>query len=62
MSNTVKKTTIKVNGMEFLCRTAGLDNEGELVIFLHGFPESSIIWKKTMEKLEALGYRCLAPN
>lgn len=62
MSSTLKKETIKANGMEYLCRTAGLDNNGELVIFLHGFPESSIIWENIMVKLAEMGYRCLAPN
>ncbi|WP_160031578.1 alpha/beta fold hydrolase [Paenibacillus sp. An7] len=62
MNTTVTKTTLKMNGMEYLCRTAGLEQDGELVIFLHGFPESSIIWEETMSKLAALGYRCLAPD
>ena len=62
MNTTVTKTTLKMNGMEYLCRTAGLEQDGELVIFLHGFPESSIIWEKTMSKLASLGYRCLAPD
>jgi len=62
MGSTLKKEIIKANGMEYLCRTAGLDNDGELVIFLHGFPESSIIWEGVMVKLAEMGYRCLAPN
>lgn len=48
--------------MEFLCRTAGLGPNGELIIFLHGFPESSIIWEKTTTKFADMGYRCLAPD
>ncbi|WIV17413.1 alpha/beta hydrolase [Paenibacillus polygoni] len=62
MNTTVTTTTLKMNGMEYRCRTAGLEQDGELVIFLHGFPESSIIWEETMSKLAALGYRCLAPD
>lgn len=62
MNQTVQKTIMEMNGMHYLCRTAGLDGTGELVIFLHGFPESSIIWEKTMQKLAAQGYRCLAPD
>lgn len=62
MNTTISKTTFKLNGMEYFCRTAGLEQNGELVIFLHGFPESSIIWEKTMTKLASLGYRCLAPD
>lgn len=62
MSAEVKKITVTMDGLEYLCRTAGLDQTGELVIFLHGFPESSIIWEKTMMKLASLGYRCMAPD
>lgn len=62
MNTSVNKTMLKMNGMDYLCRTAGLEQKGELVIFLHGFPESSISWEKTMSKLAALGYRCLAPD
>lgn len=62
MNTLINKIIFKMNDMEYLCRTAGLDQKGELIIFLHGFPESSIIWKKTMSKLASLGYRCLAPD
>ena len=62
MNTIISKTFIKINDMEYFCRTAGMEQEGDLVIFLHGFPESSIIWEKTMEKLAMLGYRCLAPD
>lgn len=58
----IVKKIIKMNGMDYLCRTAGMEQNGELVVFLHGFPESSIIWEKTMLKLAALGYRCIAPD
>ena len=58
----VEKKEIQINGMTYTVREAGMDNKGELVILLHGFPECSIIWEKTMEKLSDLGYRCLAPD
>lgn len=58
----VEKKEIQMNGMTYTVREAGMDNKGELVILLHGFPECSIIWEKTMEKLSDLGYRCLAPD
>lgn len=61
MSKVVKKT-IQMNGMTYTIREAGMDNTGDLVILLHGFPECSIIWEKTMEKLSNLGYRCVAPD
>lgn len=62
MNTAIIKTTFIMDNMEYLCRTAGLEQNGELVIFLHGFPESSIIWEKTMARLAPLGYRCLAPD
>ncbi|SHK16748.1 hypothetical protein SAMN02745136_01918 [Anaerocolumna jejuensis DSM 15929] len=46
MNTPVIKTTFKMDNMEYLCCTAGLEQNGELVIFLHGFPESSIILEK----------------
>lgn len=62
MNPEIKKTTLTLKNMEYFCRTAGLDHDGELILFLHGFPESSIIWEKTMVKLATLGYRCCAPD
>jgi pimeloyl-ACP methyl ester carboxylesterase len=62
MTHEVKITTIAANGFDFLCRNSGLENDGELVIFLHGFPESSIIWENILKKLAEKGYKCLAPN
>lgn len=62
MGYEVKKEFIKANGFEYLVRTAGLENDGELVILLHGFPESSFIWEKLLVKLAEKGYRAIAPN
>jgi pimeloyl-ACP methyl ester carboxylesterase len=53
---------IKANGMTFYCRVCGLDNDGEPVILLHGFPESSYMWENILKFLAAQGYRCLAPD
>ena len=61
MNTDISKKIINMNGMQYLCRTAGIEQDGELIIFLHGFPESSIMWENTMKKLAKLGYRCLAP-
>lgn len=59
---TVGKGLLKANGYEYLCRYAGLDNDGPLVLLLHGFPETSIIWEPLLSKLADLGYRAVAPN
>lgn len=48
--------------MVFKCRTAGLDNGGEPIIFLHGFPESSVMWSRIMVDLSSQGYQCVAPD
>jgi pimeloyl-ACP methyl ester carboxylesterase len=53
---------IAANGMTFQCRVCGLHNEGEPVILLHGFPESSYMWENILKFLAAEGYRCLAPD
>ena len=58
----VKKDILKANGFEYTYRAAGLDNDGPLVILLHGFPESSFIWIPLLEKLAAKGYKAFAPN
>jgi pimeloyl-ACP methyl ester carboxylesterase len=51
---------ITARGLTFRCRVAG--NRGEPVILLHGFPETSHMWARLMERLENEGYRCLAPD
>lgn len=60
--NTIKKINVTVNGLNFTIRTAGLENAGDLIIFLHGFPESSLMWEQTMIKFAKLGYKTLAPD
>ncbi len=62
MAPDIKFQDIKANGMTFTCRTCGLENDGDLVIFLHGFPETSLMWQAPMKELGARNCRCLAPN
>lgn len=52
---------IKTNDLEFDYRVSGGRN-GEPVILLHGFPETSIMWVRLMGKLASMGYYCVAPN
>lgn len=52
---------IKIRNLEFDCRVRGKE-ENELIIFLHGFPETSFMWRKLMDKMASLGYFCLAPD
>ena len=58
MQETIK---VKINDFIFDCRTDG-DKENELVIFLHGWPETSYMWKKLMSSFSEKGFYCVAPN
>jgi pimeloyl-ACP methyl ester carboxylesterase len=49
------------NGLTFDVRTSGPD-AGDPVLLLHGFPETSYMWRGLMASLAENGYRCLAPN
>ncbi len=52
---------IRASGMEFRARVAGFDNhDGEGVILLHGFPETSIMWEPLMATLSEAGFRVVA--
>lgn len=51
---------IKANAMAFRARAAGMQNHGEGVILLHGFPETSIMWEPLLESLSNAGYRVIA--
>lgn len=52
---------IKIENFIFDCRTHG-SKEGELIIFLHGFPETSYMWKELMSSFSEIGFYCVAPN
>ena len=52
---------IRASGMEFRARVAGFSNrEGEGVILLHGFPETSIMWDPLLDKLAKAEFRAVA--
>ena len=36
--------------------------DGEPVVLLHGFPQTSVIWTPLSARLRAAGYRTLAPD
>jgi pimeloyl-ACP methyl ester carboxylesterase len=52
---------IEIENLIFDCRESG-NEEDELVILLHGFPESSFMYRELMKDLSDLGYYCMAPN
>jgi pimeloyl-ACP methyl ester carboxylesterase len=61
MSAEITLRDIQANGFTFRCREAGPRN-GELVVLLHGFPETSHMWVRLMPLLADAGFRVLAPD
>ncbi len=51
---------IAVGDFEFRARVAGMQNDGDGVILLHGFPESSIMWTPLIQAFADAGYRAVA--
>ncbi len=51
---------IEARGFPFDVLEATAD--GEPVLLLHGFPETSLMWKDLMLELSESGYHCLAPD
>jgi pimeloyl-ACP methyl ester carboxylesterase len=50
---------IEAGGMTYRARESG---EGEPVMLLHGFPETSAMWAGLMSSLGGEGYHCVAPD
>jgi pimeloyl-ACP methyl ester carboxylesterase len=38
------------------------EGEGAPVVFIHGFPDTSALWRNQFPALTAAGFRCLAPD
>ena len=53
---------VKNREFVFSCRTSGLENNGDAIILLHGFPETSHMWIDLLKQLSNCGYRVVAPN
>ncbi len=52
---------VNIGKLEFDCSVTG-NYQDNLIILLHGFPETAHMWSKLMRKLSSLGYYCIAPN
>ena len=52
---------LRVGEYTFTARADG-PSEGELVLLLHGFPETSYEWRAQLDALGAAGYRAVAPD
>lgn len=59
--NELKHKRVKTNGVELHLVEAG-DPEGELIIFLHGFPEFWYGWRKQIEYFAKAGFHVVAPD
>ena len=57
----MERVEIPVGEFIFDARVAG-PADGELVLLLHGFPQTSLEWRSQMEALAARGYRAVAPD
>jgi len=55
----VEKTVIEVQGFRFSALSAGPVN-GDLVLFLHGFPEFANAWLDVMRPISEAGFRAVA--
>ena len=61
MEVAVRRTTIAARGMRFDALTDG-PADGELVILLHGFPQTGSCWQDALNGLAGAGYRAVAPS
>lgn len=61
MGEAVERVRLDVRGLTFDALSAGPD-DGELVLLLHGFPQTSHSWRFQIPALAAAGYRVLAPD
>ena len=58
----ISMVEVKIDNLIFDCRVAGISNEGDGVILLHGFPETSHMWVELMMLLSSKGFRVIAPD
>jgi pimeloyl-ACP methyl ester carboxylesterase len=57
----MERLELAVGGLVFEARAAG-PPDGELVLLLHGFPQTSLAWRHQLQALGAAGYRAVAPD
>jgi pimeloyl-ACP methyl ester carboxylesterase len=59
--SSITQHSISANDLNISYFAAGLDNDGPLVICLHGFPDSAHTWRHLLPRLAGAGYRAIAP-
>ena len=52
---------VRLGELTFPVRTAGPE-DGEAIILLHGFPQTSAVWMPHLARLSAAGFRAIAPD
>jgi len=57
----IDRLTLPVGGLTFDALAAG-PADGEVVLLLHGFPQTSHAWRRQVGTLAAAGYRAVAPD
>jgi pimeloyl-ACP methyl ester carboxylesterase len=57
----VEPLELAVDDLIFDARAAG-PADGELVLLLHGFPQTSLAWRQQLDALGEAGYRAVAPD
>ena len=53
---------VSVDKLTFTCRVSGIENDGEAVILLHGFPETSRMYYDLIPVLVSEGFQVVAPD
>ncbi len=61
LMSSITQHSISANDLNISYFAAGLDNDGPLVICLHGFPDSAHTWRHLLPRLADAGYRAVAP-
>ena len=59
--NPAHNLELTVGPCSFPARGAG-PSDGQLVLLLHGFPQSSWEWRDQIDALASAGYRAVAPE
>jgi pimeloyl-ACP methyl ester carboxylesterase len=57
----MEELTLDVGALTFTARAAG-PADGDVVVLLHGFPETSYSWRQQLAALGDAGYRAVAPD
>jgi pimeloyl-ACP methyl ester carboxylesterase len=58
---TVETILLEANGLAFTADAAGPEG-GDLVLLLHGYPQTRHTWRAELPALAAAGYRAVAPD